>query len=142
MLIRKIAKMQITATVCFKVANHDPVPLSAFLPGLPPELSEIVLRAMAKNSNERYQTGMQFALDIQRLRERQSSTEQTSWPAFLPGSTEKGVAGLKTVGFHFGTKTGDSRSHGDFGMTFFTIIASVILVAALLFRRDLLPSSV
>ena len=131
-----------TETVCFKVANHAPVPLSAFVPGLPPELGEVVLRAMAKNPSERYQTGMQFALDVQRLSEKHSSTEQTSWPAFLPGSTEKGVAGLKIVGFHFGTKTGGSRSHGNFGMTFFTIIASVILVAALLFRRDLLPSGV
>jgi serine/threonine protein kinase len=131
-----------TETVCFKVANHAPVPLSAFVPGLPPELGEVVLRAMAKNPSERYQTGRQFALDVQQLSEKHSSTEQTSWPAFLPGSTEKGVAGVKTVGFHFGTQGGDSRLHGNFGTTFFTIIASVILVAALLFRRDLLPSSI
>jgi serine/threonine protein kinase len=131
-----------TETVCFKVANHAPVPLSAFVPGLPPELGEIVQRAMAKNPSERYQTGMQFALDIQRLREGQSSTEQTSLPVFMSGSTEKDSAVLKTVGVHFGTKAGDYWLHGNFGTTFFTIVASVILVAALLFRRDLLPSSI
>jgi hypothetical protein len=116
--------------------------LSAFVPGLPPELGEIVLRAMAKNPSERYQTGMQFALDVQRISEKQSSTEQTSFPTFMSGSTERGSAGFKTAGFHFGTKRGDSRLHSNFGTTFFTIIASVILVAALLFRRDLLPSSI
>jgi serine/threonine protein kinase len=131
-----------TATVCFKVANHAPVPLGAFVPGLPPALGEIVLRAMAKNPSDRYQTGMQFVQDIQRLREGQSSTEQSSLPAFVSGSTENSITGLKTVGGSFGTKTGDSRWHRNLGSTFFTIIASVILIAALLFRRDLLPSDI
>ena len=129
-----------TATVCFKVVNHAPVPLSAFVPGVPAELGEIVLRAMAKNPAERYQTGMQFALDIQRLGEK-SSTEPSSLPAFMTGNTERTDTGLKTVGGHFVTRAGDSSWHKNFGTTFFTIIASVILVAALLFRRDLLPST-
>ena len=59
-----------TTTVCFKLVNHEPVPASALESKLPPELDEIVSRAMAKNPAERYQTGMAMASDLQTLRER------------------------------------------------------------------------
>ncbi len=59
-----------TTTVCFKLVNHEPVPASALQSKLPPELDEIVSRAMAKNPAERYQTGMAMAADLQTLRER------------------------------------------------------------------------
>ena len=48
-------------TVCFKVANREPVAASAFDLGLPPELDEVISRAMAKDPEQRYQTGAEFA---------------------------------------------------------------------------------
>jgi serine/threonine protein kinase len=63
-----------TTTVCFKLVNHDPVPASALESKLPPELDEIVSRAMAKDPAERYQTGMAMASDLQTLRERSGFT--------------------------------------------------------------------
>jgi len=56
-----------TATVCFKLVNHDPLPVSAFESKFTPELDNIVSRAIAKDPAQRYQTGMAMAADIQRL---------------------------------------------------------------------------
>src|ERR1700730_13275107 len=56
-----------TATVCFKLVNHDPLPVSAFESKFNPELDNIVSRAIAKDPAQRYQTGMAMASDIQRL---------------------------------------------------------------------------
>ena len=57
-----------TDTVCFKVANHTPPPVSSFQLKCTPELDSIVSRAIAKDPEERYQTGLALASDLQRLR--------------------------------------------------------------------------
>jgi hypothetical protein len=51
-------------TVCFKVMNVEPVPVSSLQADLPPELDRIVQRAMAKDPCDRYQSGDAFAADI------------------------------------------------------------------------------
>jgi len=51
-------------TVSFKVMNVEPVPVSSFQPDLPPELDRIVLRAIAKDTRDRYQSGAELAADI------------------------------------------------------------------------------
>ena len=51
-------------TVCFKVMNVEPVPVSSFQPDLPPELDRIVLRAIAKDARDRYQSGEELTADI------------------------------------------------------------------------------
>jgi len=54
-------------TVCFKVVNVEPVPVTSYQAELPPALDSIVSRAMAKDPRQRYQTGAEFASDIQSL---------------------------------------------------------------------------
>ncbi len=56
-------------TVCFKVVNREPVPATVLDTDLPPALDYIIARAMAKDPAQRYQRGMEMALDIQALRE-------------------------------------------------------------------------
>ncbi len=56
-------------TVCFKVVNREPVPASAFDLGLPPELDAVISRAMAKDPEQRYQSGADFARDLRELRQ-------------------------------------------------------------------------
>src|SRR5258708_31264417 len=58
-----------TTTVCFKLVNQEPVPASALESKLPPELDQIVSRAMAKDPAQRYQTGIAIPADLQTLRE-------------------------------------------------------------------------
>jgi serine/threonine protein kinase len=57
-----------TDTVCFKLVNHTPPPVSSFQLKCTPELDSIVSRAIAKDPEERYQTGLALASDLQRLR--------------------------------------------------------------------------
>lgn len=51
-------------TVCFKVANREPVPASALDLSLPRELDAVIARAMAKDPKRRYQRGSEFAAAI------------------------------------------------------------------------------
>ena len=81
-------------TVCFKLANHDPLPPSAMDPDLPHGVDAIILRAMAKDPAERYQRGFEFALDVRELRERLSNNgvrEQTAVRAKTSGSRSSGA---------------------------------------------------
>jgi hypothetical protein len=47
--------------------NVEPIPVSSFQPDLPPELDRIVLRAIAKDARERYQSGAEMSADIRRF---------------------------------------------------------------------------
>jgi len=55
-------------TVCFKVANREPVPASALDLSLPRELDVIISRSMAKDPKRRYQKGAEFAAAVGELR--------------------------------------------------------------------------
>jgi eukaryotic-like serine/threonine-protein kinase len=68
-------------TVCFKLANHDPLPPTALDPDLPHGVDAIIMRAMAKDPAQRYQRGLEFALDVKELKDRLSNNgtkEQTA----------------------------------------------------------------
>jgi serine/threonine protein kinase len=57
------------ATVCFKLAHHEPLAVANYDMSFPPALDLVVSRAIAKNPARRYQSGGEMARDIQRLRE-------------------------------------------------------------------------
>jgi serine/threonine protein kinase len=76
-------------TVCFKVANRDPLRATAFDPDLPLELDSVIARAMAKDPAQRYQRGLEFALDLRELRgRRQTISKSASGRSRLPGARE------------------------------------------------------
>jgi serine/threonine-protein kinase len=56
-------------TVCFKVANREPLAASALDLNLPHELDEVISKAMAKDPEARYQKGSEFADAMRRLLE-------------------------------------------------------------------------
>ena len=63
-------------TVSFKVANREPVAASALDLSLPRELDEVIAHAMAKDREQRYQRGAEFAEGVRQLQQ-----------LFQPGST-------------------------------------------------------
>jgi serine/threonine protein kinase len=65
-----------TATVCFKLANRDPLPVSSWNLDFPLELDELVGRAMAKDPAKRFQTAREMAEELQKFREAHESTTQ------------------------------------------------------------------
>src|SRR5205085_8618943 len=58
-----------TPTVILKILNEPPPPLKEHLQNFPPELEEIIKRALSKDREERYATAEDFAMDLSRLRE-------------------------------------------------------------------------
>ena len=60
-------------TVCFKVMNIEPVPVTTFQHDVPPELDAIMSRAIAKSPGDRYQSGGEMARHIQSFREKDKS---------------------------------------------------------------------
>ncbi|HKV81956.1 MAG TPA: serine/threonine-protein kinase [Candidatus Sulfotelmatobacter sp.] len=65
-------------TVCFKVANREPIAASALDMTLPPQLDAVISRAMAKDPNERYQRGSDFADDLRILQQSYQITSSTT----------------------------------------------------------------
>ena len=65
-------------TVCFKVANQEPLQATSLAPELPHQLDAVIARALAKDPTERYQRGKEFAEDLRKLRERTPTRKGTT----------------------------------------------------------------
>jgi serine/threonine protein kinase len=93
-------------TVISKVAHHDPLPVTVFESDFPPALNRIVLKAIAKDPEQRYQTGEELAGDLYRLRASESLLDDTaaSLPVVGVGSTE-----ATTMGFHANLPFGQAK---------------------------------
>jgi serine/threonine protein kinase len=54
-------------SLMYQIVTLDPPPPSQLRPELPAELDRVVMRALAKNREERYADGREFAADLERL---------------------------------------------------------------------------
>ena len=81
-----------SASTLLKIIHEPPPPMTEFLVGHPKELESIILRALAKNRDERYQTADELALDLlqvyeqlkqdlvnRHLREAEEAWEKRNW---------------------------------------------------------------
>ncbi len=59
-----------TASLLLKIINEPPPPLSRYLENIPPELEETILRALAKDRDDRYATAEDLAFDLSRVQEK------------------------------------------------------------------------
>lgn len=65
-------------TVCFKVANREPIAASALDMTLPPQLDAVICRAMSKDPKERYQRGSDFGDDLRILQQSYNANPSTT----------------------------------------------------------------
>jgi predicted Ser/Thr protein kinase len=64
-------------TVCFKVMNVEPVPVTSFQAELQPGLDRLVSRAIAKDPRDRFQSGSEMANEIRAFVQNSSSEDGT-----------------------------------------------------------------
>ena len=96
--------------VIVAIAKADPPPIARFAPNLPAEFEWIVMKALRKNVDERYQTIKEFESDLKKLKQRlefQTELERSMPPDKLSESLSASGIGyadteiLKTLpGFH------------------------------------------
>jgi serine/threonine protein kinase/tetratricopeptide (TPR) repeat protein len=91
-----------TAIVFDGILNRMPPPALQVNPDLPPELDRIIAKAVEKEREFRYQTALDLAADLQRLRRDSSSTRvpvaqssSTATPVYAPASSS-GIAAVQT----------------------------------------------
>ena len=75
--------------VIVAIARTDPAPIARFAPNLPAEFEWIVMKALRKNVDERYQTIKEFESDLKKLKQRlefQAELKRSMAPESLTGS--------------------------------------------------------
>jgi len=87
-------------TVCFKVANREPIAASALDMTLPPQLDAVISRAMAKDPNERYQRGSDFADDLRILQQSFKITSSTTSRRTSRGTATRSALIASTSAMH------------------------------------------
>src|SRR5439155_24531002 len=74
--------------VIVAIAKSDPAPMARFAPNLPAEFEWIVMKALRKHVDERYQTVKEFESDLNKLKQRlefQTEFERSMGPERLTG---------------------------------------------------------
>jgi len=87
-------------TVCFKVANREPIAASALDMTLPPQLDAVISRAMAKDASERYQRGSDFADDLRILQQSFKITSSTTSRRTSTGTATRSALTGSTSAMH------------------------------------------
>src|SRR5262249_9240300 len=118
-------------TVCFKVMNVEPVPVTSFQSEVPTELDAIISRAIAKDPDDPYQSGAEFSRDLQKFRESDDSlAETTTFFARAIAKDLKSASSSRAL----------SRPYREFALWG---VVAIILFAAILYewRKHRVPSS-
>ena len=84
---------EIEAAVAYAIVNEEPEPLTALRRGVPVELDEIVVKALAKDPDERYQHVEEIAIDLSALlRSLESASAEDEVPSAAPPERKPGLA--------------------------------------------------
>jgi len=131
-------------TVCFKVANREPVPASALDLELPRVLDAVIGRAMAKDPAKRYQHGAEFADDLAELRSQKlpgTTTSLTNLGVRTRTATAiPSLSGTPAVGMAYAGKMIRSRLKGH-GKDIVIALVSVVVLLAIGVQSKLLVLS-
>ena len=89
--------------VIVAITQKEPPPLARFAPHVPAELEWIVMKALRKDRDERYQTIKELLTDLRRLRQRldfESELERSSAPVSISASRMSEAAAAPTLLHH------------------------------------------
>jgi formylglycine-generating enzyme required for sulfatase activity len=85
-----------SAATASAILTRDPLPIARFAPHTPPEFDRIIMKALRKNADERYQTAKDLLVDLRALKEEHTfqarlersnpSTDRPAFPAPQSGS--------------------------------------------------------
>src|SRR5438552_13763384 len=87
--------------VIVAIAKVEPLPMARFAPNAPAELEWIVMKALRKDVDERYQTVKEFESDLRKLKQRlefQTEFERSIAPDSVTGLTASGLGFAVTEG--------------------------------------------
>lgn len=128
------------STIGFKVVNSDPLPLTTINPALPAEIDQIVSRAIAKELDNRYQSGSDLAADLAKLREQlRNGNEDAPSPGLLTvtssrSSQSRGSGSQKTQPYSISTKPakppGETPKHAAPRQKLYAIAAIAVVACA------------
>ena len=86
--------------VIVAITQKEPLPLARFAPNVPAELDWIVMKALRKDRDERYQTIKELLTDLRRLKQRiefEAELERSAAPGSFSGSRLSEVAAAPTT---------------------------------------------
>ena len=100
--------------VIVAITQKEPAPTARFAPDLPAELDWIIMKALRKVPDERYQTIKELSTDLRRLRQKlefEVELERSAAPDSLTKSGIAAVPGAKTITGQVPQTTAGTTSH-------------------------------
>jgi serine/threonine protein kinase len=94
--------------VIVAIAKTEPSPLARFAPGLPPEFEWVVMKALRKSADERYQTIKELESDLKKLKQKvvfQTELERSMGPERLSSMTTFGDTDVPHHASHLSFQT-------------------------------------
>ena len=117
--------------MAMSIATRRPEPPSSIVPGIPPELDHIVLKALEKEPSARYHTARQFLADLRTLRQELDFENKLSSLDSMRGLSTPGIGMQPTVPMNFpGTSSSNRFLHiKDVMMSSKAVVVGAIAVA-------------
>ncbi|MDX3001340.1 Stk1 family PASTA domain-containing Ser/Thr kinase [Kribbella solani] len=129
-------------SVAYQHVREQPLPPSSFDPDIPPEVDAVVLKALAKNREERYQSASEMRADIHRVLAGQQVTAPMAAVAETRSMAPTAVAPAATQAFRQTSgndllppggddleEDEDNRSRRNRGLAYFLLGLAIVAVA-------------
>ena len=120
--------------VMYRVLSEPPLPLEVAVPGLPPRLNEIVMRALAKDPEDRYTTALDMANDLMAVRASLDSRSSSPGTVSLRTTIEHALDERRTSNFKRVRRRRIAMSSGG------VAAAAVLVLAGWLVARRNMPA--
>jgi serine/threonine-protein kinase len=119
--------------MAMSIATRRPDPPSSIVPGIPPELDHIMLKALEKEPSARYHSARQFLADLRTLRQELDFENKLSSLDSTRGQSTPGIGMQPTVPMNFPGTSSSNRflQIRDVMLSSKAVVAGAILVAVM-----------